>query len=90
MLSYPPSLLGSGSASDLVARGDGSAEALRSFVPERIPDPLSRSSSGEELVVARDLAYGQKNAVLRRGSLAPNSTTGSRLTVPSPTLLSAK
>jgi hypothetical protein len=31
--------------SSTLARGDGSAEALRSFVPERIPDPLSHDLS---------------------------------------------
>jgi alpha-amylase len=54
----------------LVARGDGSAEALRSLVPERIPDPSVLISTVKQQVIARDLACGQKNAVLRRGHLA--------------------
>ena len=49
----------------LLGRGDGSAEALRSFVPERIPDPLHIWASAGGSLGA--LASGQKNAVLRRG-----------------------
>jgi hypothetical protein len=53
-----------------------SAEALRSLVPEQNPRTtlLGKSTKFWQECFARGLASGQKNAVLRRGTLASLST----------------